>query len=116
MPRLSKIKKLQPEVQAQVDAIIRRHRYADLDGIKLELDELGIDVSRSAVGRYAIHLAESDSLDSLNSDGAGSTLVVVIDGKSDRSSLIRTSASPDAVVSAISAITSHENDDPESTT
>lgn len=113
MPRLSKIKKLQPEIQAQVDAIIRRHRYADLDGIKLELDELGIDVSRSAVGRYAIHLAESDSL---KSDGAGSTLVVVIDGKSDRSSLIRTSASPDAVVSAISAITSHGNDEPESTT
>lgn len=102
MPRLSKIKKLDPEIQAQVDAIVRRHRYADIDGIKLELDELGVDVSRSAVGRYASHLAESDSL---SSHGTGTTLVVVIDGKSDQSSLIRTAASPDAVLSAIGSIT-----------
>ncbi len=108
MPRLSKIEKLLPETQAQVDAVIRRHRYANLDGIKLELDELGVDVSRSAVGRYAIRLAESDAL---HSHGTGSTLVIVIDGNSEQSALIRTTASPSAVLSAIGSITAHGNDD-----
>ncbi len=108
MPRLSKIEMLSPDLQAQVEAIIRRHRYADLDGIKSELDGLGIDISRSSVGRYAVRLAESDSLDCC---GTGSTLVVVIDTRSDQSSLIRTTASPDAVLSAVGAITASGSND-----
>jgi hypothetical protein len=105
MPRLSSIEKLTPEQQAQVDAIIRRHRYADLDGVKFELEELGIKTSRSAVHRYAQRLNESDSL---NETGKGTTIVLVIDTLSDQSRMIRTAVSPDAVISAIGAITASD--------
>lgn len=111
MPRLSSIEKLAPDLQAQVDAIIRRHRYADLEGVKFELDELGIKASRSAVHRYVQRLYERDSPEEM---GQGTTIVVVIDTRSDESKTIRTTAPPAAVVSAIGAITapggpSHES-------
>lgn len=69
---------------------------------------IGVDVSRSAIGRYAVRLAESDAL---HSHGTGSTLVIVIDGNSEQSALIRTTASPRAVLSAIGSIAAHGNDD-----
>ena len=54
MPRQSKVRRLPPEIREKIGALIDQGR--SLDEIKAALDQLGADVSRSALGRYKQHL------------------------------------------------------------
>lgn len=51
MPRRSSIKQLPSEVRAKIDGLLRDGRFT-LDQIMEKLDELEVDISRSALGRY----------------------------------------------------------------
>ncbi len=51
MPRPSSITRLDPQIRAEIDRLIRAGRYT-LDEIVTHLRALGADTSRSSVGRY----------------------------------------------------------------
>lgn len=62
MGRISTFKYLTPEQHAKADALIRKHRYAQIDVVHEALTEMGVSISRSAVGRYIQKLRLSDGL------------------------------------------------------
>lgn len=54
MPRKSTVRRLPPELREQIGALLEQGRT--LTEIKAALDQLGAEVSRSALGRYKQHL------------------------------------------------------------
>lgn len=101
MNRLNTVSKLPPEGQGAVDALLRRHRYASLDAVRQQLADRGINISRSALGRYAQRLRAADTAPST---GHGQTLIIIADLRGDNTKRLRTHLDPDQVLSAIAAI------------
>ena len=54
MPRASSVRRLPPELREQIGALLDQGRT--LDEITMHLNQLGAEVSRSALGRYKQHL------------------------------------------------------------
>jgi len=103
MSRNSSVVLLEPEQQARVDALLRRYRYVRIDQANSELAETGILLSRSALHRYAQRLRSMDRVPVI---GKGPIVVMILDQRSDVSTVVRTSVAASAVVSAISALES----------
>lgn len=103
MGRNSSVVLLEPEQQARVDALLRRYRYVRIDQANGELAESGIVLSRSSLHRYAQRLRLMDRVPVI---GKGPIVVMILDQRSDVSTVVRTSVAASAVVSAIAALES----------
>lgn len=100
MGRNSKVQRLPAEQAITVDRIIRQFRYVNLDGIKLALEERGIQISRSAIGRYVRKLEDRDSLFANLPDD---TLVVIIERSTGATATFSTRLDKAAIVSLIAS-------------
>ena len=103
MGRKNAVERMEPETAAAVDAVIRQRRYGTLDEILGELEDKGISMSRSALGRYVIALRERDA----RHLGSPHDLVVVIMERSTGSTTtLTTAADKSALIAAIERLNS----------
>lgn len=101
MNRLNTVSKLPPEDQGKVDALLRRHHYAALDTVRHQLADRGINISRSALGRYALRLRAADTVPAT---GQGPTLIIIADLRGDNTKRLRTHLEPDQVLRTIASL------------
>lgn len=98
MSRIPAVLKLTPVQHATVDAVLRKWRFSDLDGMVAELAEAGITISRSALHRYAAKLRKSKSVPPAY---APASIVVVIDAQSGATITVPSHATPEAIAALI---------------
>lgn len=99
MARTSKVVQMPTQHQARIDTLLRRYHYACFDTVREQLAAEGIEIARSSLHRYAKRL---EATDSLSANGPDSTVIVVMDLRNGTATQIRTSATPAAVIAAIS--------------
>lgn len=98
MGRTRMLDMMSPEQRSKVDSLLRRYKYGCIDRVIGVLSAEGIKISRSTLHRHAQQLRNDEQLIKA---GAETTAVIVIDLRSAASLLIRTSAVPSTIVSAI---------------
>lgn len=102
MGRASFVNYLSPNEQVFVDSSIRRYRYTRIDAINFELQEQGINVSRSALWRYMTKLQMADGF---RMDSSDSTIVTIMERDTGHVVVVKTSVRPDALLAHIQALT-----------
>lgn len=106
MSRISTVALLEPEQRARVDNLLRRFGYGRIDQALAELASAGIALSRSALHRYAQRLREDDRVPVF---GKGPVVVMVIDQRTDESTMVRTSLPAAAILSRLAALESPDH-------
>lgn len=100
MPRLSSIRKLEPDIRNQVEAFLVSHPHYSIEKTIVELKKSGLPTfSRSALGRYlrgrngAPHTAESQ------------TIVTVVNPQTGSVQILKNPASSEIVGAAVAKLT-----------
>lgn len=101
MGAISIANKLTAEQNLMMDSCIRRYRFVNLQGIRDELNETGITISKSALHRYVQKLQR---LDGLHQGTADDTVVVVIKRSTGSVISLTTTASMTSIVALIEGI------------
>ena len=101
MGRTSTIIRLSPEENALTDALIRRFRYSQIDVVREELQQSGIKISRSALGRYMKKLGERDGF---LMDDRDATVVTIMERSTGHVIVVKSPVRPDALLAHIQAL------------
>lgn len=101
MPRLNKIAALSPAERQRVDHVVRASNYYNMDGMKAQLSEMGIEVSRSALFRYVGELKKRDAGVNV---GVDQRLIVIMDRSTGLVTTITKESTVDQIVGLLSPI------------
>jgi hypothetical protein len=101
MGNVSTVKKLTAEQNLAVDSCIRRRRFVNINAIRADLSESGIEISRSALHCYMQKLKR---LDGQNCGTPNDTVIVVMKRSTGSVINLTTSASMDMVIALIEGI------------
>jgi hypothetical protein len=105
MGRTSKVERLPAEQATIVDRTIRQFRYCNLDGIKASLGCHGIEISRSAIGRY---MQKLEARDGLFAGSPNDTIVVIIERSTGSTATISTRLDKAVIASLIESQSASE--------
>lgn len=101
MPRASTIGQLSLSEIELVNKLIRASRYRSMNTTLEALRKEGIDVSRSALGRYALSLKRDDGL---MASPADNTIITIVERNSGKIRVVKTSAPADAIASHLESL------------
>jgi len=94
---------MEPDAAATLDAVIRKYRYGTLDTILVELEDRGIGISRSTLGRYVIALRKRDAR---HLGSPHDLIVVIMERSSGSTTTMTTAADKSALIAAIERLNS----------
>jgi len=101
MPRLNKIAALSPAERQRVDDVVRASNYYNMDGMKAQLSDMGIEVSRSALFRYVGELKKKDAGIPV---GLNQRIIVIMDRSTGLVTTITKDSTVDQIVGLLSPI------------
>ena len=107
MGNVSKIAKLDLQLQMQINDCIRAHRYIQIDVIMKALKELGFDgIHRSNLHCYIVKLKAQDALMANPDEG---TIITIVERATGEVRVVKSRASGSAILSLIAKINEPPN-------